>query len=95
MRRMTITEASNDLGISPKTLARWEKLGKISSPLRDFRGWRVYLPDDIERIKKFKNRLYSHKPEKPDYKLNNEDKDIIDCLREIGEKKVRKRSRYE
>ena len=30
------------LGITPKTLAVWEKSGRIPAPARDWRGWRLY-----------------------------------------------------
>ena len=28
--------------VTPKTLAQWEKQGKIPAPERDWRGWRLY-----------------------------------------------------
>ena len=57
-KRMTITEVAEIVGISPKTLARWEKLGKIRRPKRDWRGWRVYDEGDISEIKKFHETLF-------------------------------------
>ena len=35
--RFTITEVAEKLGVSSKTLARWEKVGKIRKPKRDWR----------------------------------------------------------
>jgi len=55
---MTITEVSEMLGVSPKTLARWEKVGKVRRPKRDWRGWRVYDDDDVRRIKEFHEALF-------------------------------------
>ena len=49
-KRMTITEVADLVGISPKTLARWEKVGKIKKPKRDWRGWRVYDDADGEVV---------------------------------------------
>jgi len=57
-KRMTITEVSEMLGVSPKTLARWEKVGKVRRPKRDWRGWRVYDDDDVRRIKEFHEALF-------------------------------------
>ena len=56
-KRMTITEVAGILGISPKTLARWEKVGKIRKPKRDWRGWRVYDDDDLSDIRRFHETL--------------------------------------
>lgn len=57
-KRMTITEISKILGVSSKTLARWEKFGKIRRPKRDWRGWRVYDESDLSEIKKFHETLF-------------------------------------
>ena len=55
---MTITEVAEAIGISPKTLARWEKVGKIRRPKRDWRGWRVYEESDVAEIKRFHEALF-------------------------------------
>jgi DNA-binding transcriptional MerR regulator len=54
---MTISEVASIIGISTKTLARWEKMGKIKKPRRDWRGWRVYEDGDLSDIKKFHEML--------------------------------------
>ena len=54
---MTISEVATILGISTKTLARWEKMGKIKKPKRDWRGWRVYEEFDLSEIKFFHETL--------------------------------------
>ena len=59
-KRMTITEVASMIGISSKTLARWEKTGKIRRPKRDWRGWRVYDELDITEIKKFHETLFEY-----------------------------------
>jgi len=56
--RFTITEVADRLGISPKTLARWEKFGKIRKPKRDWRGWRVYDETDVREIKEFHEAVF-------------------------------------
>lgn len=55
---MTITEVASIVGISPKTIARWEKMGKIRKPKRDWRGWRVYDDTDLSQIKEFHETLF-------------------------------------
>ena len=50
-RRMTITEVAQIVGISAKTIMRWEKMGKIRKPKRDWRSWRVYDEDDLAQIR--------------------------------------------
>ncbi len=57
-KRLTITEVAEILGVSTKTLARWEKVGKIKKPKRDWRGWRVYEQEDIEAIKEFHEAVF-------------------------------------
>lgn len=57
-KRMTITEVAEMIGISSKTLARWEKMGKIRKPKRDWRGWRVYEEVDVSQIKEFHETLF-------------------------------------
>jgi len=50
-KRMTITEVAQIVGISTKTIVRWEKLGKIKKPKRDWRSWRVYDENDLIQIR--------------------------------------------
>jgi molybdopterin-binding protein len=40
--KLTRAQVAQTLSITPKTLAAWEKSGRIPSPDRDWRGWRVY-----------------------------------------------------
>jgi len=54
---MTITIVAKRIGVTPKTIIRWEKSGKVSKPKRDWRGWRVYDKDDFKRLKKFKETI--------------------------------------
>ena len=56
--RMTITEVAHIVGISAKTIARWEKLGKIKKSKRDWRGWRVYDENDLHQIKQFHETVF-------------------------------------
>ena len=57
-KRMTITEVAEIIGISAKTIMRWEKLGKIRKPKRDWRGWRIYTESDLTQIKSFHEAVF-------------------------------------
>lgn len=63
--RHTITEVAGLIGVTFKTITRWEKAGKIPIANRDFRGWRVYDGNDIYIILKFHRAI---RP--PQWKLN-------------------------
>ena len=56
-KRMTITEVAKMVGISAKTIVRWEKLGKIRKPKRDWRSWRVYDENDLLQIRQLHDVL--------------------------------------
>ncbi|MDB4349540.1 polysaccharide biosynthesis/export family protein [Omnitrophica bacterium] len=58
--RLSITEVAKTLGITPRTIMRWEKAGKIKRSKRDWRGWRFYTRDDIEEIRKFHESIYEY-----------------------------------
>jgi DNA-binding transcriptional MerR regulator len=55
--RMTITDVAERLGVTTKTVARWEKLGKVGRAKRDWRGWRIYEKDDFKKLKEFKETV--------------------------------------
>lgn len=57
-KRLTITEVADMVGISPKTIARWEKVGKIRKSKRDWRGWRVFDENDVHQIKEFHETVF-------------------------------------
>lgn len=57
-KRLTITEVADLVGISPKTIARWEKVGKIRKSKRDWRGWRVFDETDVHHIKEFHETVF-------------------------------------
>jgi len=52
-------EAANCIGVSKNTLLRWLDEGLIDDVQRDWRGWRVWMQQDIERIKAFKLEYHS------------------------------------
>ena len=55
--RMTVTDVAERIGVTSKTIIRWEKSGKISRSKRDWRGWRVYDKNDFLKVKEFKETL--------------------------------------
>ena len=56
--RLSITALADKLGVSTKTITRWEKAGKVKRAKRDWRGWRVYSPEDLEEMKGFVQTVY-------------------------------------
>jgi len=56
--RLTVTEVAEQLGISVKTIVRWEKAGKIRKARRDWRGWRVYGQEEISDLRHFFETVY-------------------------------------
>ena len=56
--RLTITQVADQLGVTTKTISRWEKAGKIRPAKRDWRGWRVYSPVDLAAMKSLIETLY-------------------------------------
>ena len=56
--RLTITQLAEKVGVTPKTIIRWEKSGKIKKPKRDWKGWRFYLEEDIADVEKIVSSVY-------------------------------------
>ena len=50
------SEVCRKIDISRATLMRWLKNGVITEPARDRRGWRLFAPDDVTKIKVENNR---------------------------------------
>lgn len=48
--KVTINEASRELGISARTLDRWAKVGRIKYE-RSLCGWRMFDPAEVARVK--------------------------------------------
>lgn len=55
--RMSITDVADRIGVTPKTIVRWEKAKKVTRARRDWRGWRIYDKDDLRRLKAFKETI--------------------------------------
>ncbi len=55
--RLTITQVAKKVGVTARTIKRWEDTGKIRKAKRDWRGWRVFENGDVEEIKNFHENL--------------------------------------
>jgi len=66
--RMTITDVAERLGVTQKTIVRWEKAGKVGLAKRDWRGWRVYDKNDFKKLKTFKEMIVYYGEDKNDTK---------------------------
>ncbi|MEO7718805.1 MAG: TOBE domain-containing protein [Capsulimonas sp.] len=49
--KLTRAQVAQMLQITPKTLAQWEKSGRIPMAERDWRGWRLYDEEAVARIR--------------------------------------------
>jgi len=49
---VTIKEAAEILGVSPMTLRRWDKSGKLKVSRHRFNNYRVYNRKEIEKLHK-------------------------------------------
>ncbi len=56
--RLTITDLAKQLGVTTKTIMRWEKAGKVKRAKRDLRGWRIYTSADLEELKSLIEAVY-------------------------------------
>ena len=56
--RVTITDVAAELGVTTKTIMRWEKSGKVKKAKRDWRGWRVYTSTDVGELKALVEAVY-------------------------------------
>lgn len=49
--KLSRAQVAQMLQITPKTLAVWEKSGRIPQPERDWRGWRVYDEAAVAKVR--------------------------------------------
>jgi DNA-binding transcriptional MerR regulator len=48
---LTVSQAADELGVTPSWLRFGERLGALPLAHRNRRGWRYYTPEDIERLR--------------------------------------------
>jgi DNA-binding transcriptional MerR regulator len=51
----TISDAARLLGVSKASLLLYEKAGVVR-PSRDSQGRRLYLPDDVQRVREYREQ---------------------------------------
>jgi excisionase family DNA binding protein len=52
-------QVADMLSIDKSTLLRWIRQGKIPDVIhRDGRNWRVWLPEDIERVRLYHDKIH-------------------------------------
>jgi DNA-binding transcriptional MerR regulator len=51
-RTFSISQAANELGVTPSWLRFGERLGALPLARRTPSGWRYYTPEDIERLRR-------------------------------------------
>jgi DNA (cytosine-5)-methyltransferase 1 len=54
---VSLSVAATAVGVSAITLRRWLLEGKVAEVSRNRNGWRIFMRDDIERIKTYAERL--------------------------------------
>jgi len=54
----TTVEAAEQIGVSKNTLLRWIAEGYTPDVERDWRGWRIWSKEDIDRAKAFKEAYH-------------------------------------
>ena len=52
-----LSEVAGLVGISYKTIIRWEETDRIAKPKRNFRGWRMYTQAQVDEITAIKSEL--------------------------------------
>lgn len=56
-KRLTISQVADIVGVSTRTIKRWEVAGKTAKAKRDCRSWRVYDYQDVYELKKYHELL--------------------------------------
>jgi DNA-binding transcriptional MerR regulator len=59
-KTVLIAEAAESVGVSRRTIVRWEAAGKVAKAKRDYKGWRVYDHDDVEKLIAFHDKLVQY-----------------------------------
>jgi hypothetical protein len=57
-----IKDAAEAIGVSPATLKRWFRSEKVRDVARDRNGYRIFEPDDIERLRRYANQRFEPPP---------------------------------
>ncbi len=57
-----ISDAAKAVGVSAATLKRWFRSAKVHDVARDRNGYRVFEPDDNERLRAYANQRFEPPP---------------------------------
>ena len=57
-----IGDAAKAIGVSPATLKRWFRSAKVGDVARDRNGYRVFEPNDIQRLRAYVNLRFDPPP---------------------------------
>ncbi|NUP98377.1 MAG: helix-turn-helix domain-containing protein [Armatimonadetes bacterium] len=57
-------EVADMIGVSKNTLLRWIAEGRLRDVARDWRNWRVWRDDDVERARQIRDRIHAHLDER-------------------------------
>jgi len=60
-----IHEAAKSIGVSTATLKRWFRSARVRDVARDRNGYRVFEPEDVERLRAFANQRTEPPPFPP------------------------------
>lgn len=53
-----IADAAKAIGVSPATLKRWFRSARVRDVARDRNGYRVFEPEDINRLRAYANQRF-------------------------------------
>lgn len=57
--KYTTKQVADMVGVDKSTLLRWIRQGKIKDVAqRDGRNWRVWLPEDVEEVKLYHDKIH-------------------------------------
>jgi DNA-binding transcriptional MerR regulator len=55
--RFSLSDAAKRIGVSSITLKRWLLQHKVDEVDRDRNGWRIFTVQDVERIRKYAEKV--------------------------------------
>ena len=47
---LTVSEAAENLGVSPSTLRNWDRVGKFKARRHPLNSYRLYLREDLKKL---------------------------------------------
>jgi DNA-binding transcriptional MerR regulator len=59
MAMLATADVAKAIGTSRNTLLRWIREGLLADVQRDWRGWRIWSPEDLARAKDFREAYHA------------------------------------